>query len=112
MIAIADHMAVPADQRDLGWIKSALQTAISLEHATMPPYIAAIYSLKAQNYTAYNLPTAAGTFTPYLNGNLCIIRGVVSPTANGNVVARFASEIASSAITVRAARSYVNYSLI
>ena len=68
--------------------------------------------VSVSHYTAYNLPTAAGTFTPYLNGNLCIIRGVVSPTANGNVVARFASEIASSAITVRAARSYVNYSLI
>ena len=52
---IAEHFAVAAEQRDIAWIKSALQTAIALEHATMAPYIAATYSLKVQSFTAYNL---------------------------------------------------------
>lgn len=49
------HIGVAPEKRDLAWIKSALQIAIALEHATMPPYIAATYSLKVQNFTAYNL---------------------------------------------------------
>jgi ferritin-like protein len=55
MKTVAEHMAVALPKRDLDWIKSSLQTAIMLEHATMPPYIAATYSLKVQNFTAYNL---------------------------------------------------------
>lgn len=55
MMGVTHHIAVPAPKRDLAWIKSALQLAIELEHATMPPYIAATYSLKVQNFTAYNL---------------------------------------------------------
>jgi hypothetical protein len=55
MKSVVQHIAVAAPKRDLDWIRSALQTAISLEHATMPPYIAATYSLVVQNYTAYNL---------------------------------------------------------
>lgn len=41
-------------QRDLHWIRSALQTAIALEHGAMPLYAAAMYSLEVQNYPAYN----------------------------------------------------------
>lgn len=55
MKGVVQHIAVARPQRDLDWIKSALQTSISLEHATMPPYVAATYSLVVQNYTAYNL---------------------------------------------------------
>src|SRR5947209_55133 len=40
--------------RDLHWIRGALQTVIALEHATMPLYAAAMYSLEVQNYPAYN----------------------------------------------------------
>jgi hypothetical protein len=40
--------------RDIHWIRGALQTAIALEHATMPLYAAAMYSLEVQNYPAYN----------------------------------------------------------
>lgn len=39
---------------DIHWIRGALQTAIALEHATMPLYGAAMYSLEVQNYPAYN----------------------------------------------------------
>jgi hypothetical protein len=52
---ITEHIAIAPEHRGMDWIKSALQTAITLEHATMPPYIAATYSLKAQSFTAYNL---------------------------------------------------------
>jgi hypothetical protein len=55
MKTLAQHLVVEPKQRDLAWIKSALQTAISLEHATLPLYIAATYSLNVQNFTAYNL---------------------------------------------------------
>jgi Ferritin-like len=55
MKTVAEHIDVAPPKRDLDWIKSSLQTAIMLEHATMPPYIAATYSLQVQNFTAYNL---------------------------------------------------------
>ena len=45
---------VPAAHRDIHWIRGALQTAIALEHGTMPLYAAAMYSLEVQNYPAYN----------------------------------------------------------
>jgi hypothetical protein len=40
--------------RGIHWIRGALQTAIAVEHATMPIYAAAMYSLEVQNYPAYN----------------------------------------------------------
>lgn len=55
MKTLAQHFVVAPERRDLAWIKSALQTAIALEHATLPLYVAATYSLKVQNFTAYNL---------------------------------------------------------
>ncbi len=57
--------------------------------------------------TAYGLP-AASNLTSAVNtaGNMAIIEGVITPTANGNVQLRFASEVASSAITAKAG-SYV-----
>ncbi|HXZ02498.1 MAG TPA: ferritin-like protein [Stellaceae bacterium] len=55
MTTISNHLAVAKPDRDLDWLKGALQTAIALEHATMPYYLAATYSLEVQNYTAYNL---------------------------------------------------------
>lgn len=47
-------MVTPRELRDLNWILGALQTAVALEHATMPPYLAAMYSLEVQNYPSYN----------------------------------------------------------
>ena len=41
--------------RNLEWIKQELQTAIAVEAGTLPPYLAALFSLEVQNYTAYNL---------------------------------------------------------
>jgi hypothetical protein len=44
----------PVFLRDLDWIRGALQTAVALEHSTMPLYCAAMYSLEVQNYPSYN----------------------------------------------------------
>lgn len=41
-------------RRDIHWIRGALQSAVAIEHATMPLYAAAMYSLEVQNYPAYN----------------------------------------------------------
>lgn len=55
MKTVQQYIATAPEKRDLDWIKSALQTAISLEHATLPLYVAATYSLEVQSFTAYNL---------------------------------------------------------
>lgn len=49
-----NQFATPPELRDLAWIRGALQTAIALEHATMPVYCAAMFSLEVQNYPSYN----------------------------------------------------------
>jgi hypothetical protein len=40
--------------KDLNWIKQSLQSAIELEFSTLPLYLASMFSLEVQNYTAYN----------------------------------------------------------
>jgi hypothetical protein len=47
-------MSTPRGLRDVNWVRGALQAAVALEHATMPPYTAAMYSLEVQNYPSYN----------------------------------------------------------
>jgi hypothetical protein len=42
-------------QHDLEWLKGALQQAIAIEHSTLPLYLAAMFSLRVQSFTAYNL---------------------------------------------------------
>jgi hypothetical protein len=54
MTAITEQLAVGAASRDIAWLRRALQTAIELEHATLPLYTAAMLSLEVQNYTIYN----------------------------------------------------------
>ena len=44
-----------AERHDVDWLKGALQTAIELEHSTLPLYLAAMFSLQVQSFTAYNL---------------------------------------------------------
>jgi Ferritin-like len=50
-----DDVTTTSEARDLTWLKRMLQTAIAIEASTLPPYIAAMFSLEVQNYTAYNL---------------------------------------------------------
>jgi hypothetical protein len=55
----------------------------------------------AQN-TAYDLPAASNATSALTTGNWAMIGGMITPSADGTVTARFASEIASSAITALA----------
>lgn len=51
---------------------------------------------------AYDLPAAANATSAATNANTATIEGFITASANGTVVARFASEVASSAIVARA----------
>lgn len=44
--AIIDLLKVRRSDRDLKWLKEALQAAVELEFATLPPYLAARWSIK------------------------------------------------------------------
>ncbi len=61
---------------------------------------------------AYDVPAASNASSPQTTGgNLAWISGIIRPTADGTVIARFASEIASSAIVAKAG-SFVRYRAI
>lgn len=72
------------------------------------------YSLTAATRTvntgqsAYDLPAASNVSSPSTVSNIAIIEGFITPSANGVVIGRFASEISASAITAKAG-SYVEY---
>jgi hypothetical protein len=54
--------------------------------------------------TAYDLPAAssASSTATTTGGNVAIIEGIITPSADGTVIARFASEISASAIVAKA----------
>lgn len=69
-------------------------------------YFYSTYSLTATTETvntcsAYDTP-AASSASSLATGNIAFIQGFINATADGNVIARFASEIANSAITAKA----------
>ncbi|MET9681998.1 ferritin-like domain-containing protein [Streptomyces coeruleorubidus] len=45
---IVELMAARDDQRDADWLKEALQQAVMLELATLPPYLCALWSIEDQ----------------------------------------------------------------
>jgi hypothetical protein len=53
------------------------------------------------NLGAYDLPAAANASSALTTGNIARIKGLIQPSVDGDVVARFASEIANSAITAK-----------
>lgn len=55
MTTVSQHLSVAGKNRDLDWIKKALQFAVELEHSTLPLYLSGMFSLETQNYTTYNL---------------------------------------------------------
>lgn len=62
--------------------------------------------------SAYNLPAASNLSSAVVAaGNIAVIEGIITPSANGSVIARFASEVLSSAIVAKAGQSYVEYSI-
>jgi hypothetical protein len=63
----------------------------------------------ANEAVAYDMPAASNATSPQSAlGNIASIEGFIQPSAGGSVIARFASEIASSAITAKAG-SLVRY---
>ncbi|MEZ4296913.1 MAG: ferritin-like protein [Polyangiaceae bacterium] len=44
-VTISDLLSVPKNERGPGWLRQALQSAIELEHATLPPYLLAYWSI-------------------------------------------------------------------
>ena len=54
------------------------------------------------NLVAYDMPAASSASSAATAGNFAYISGFITPSADGNVIARFASEIAGSAITAKA----------
>lgn len=76
------------------------------------------YTLTATSITnnagmsAYNSPSGANA-SALTSGNIAIIEGIIRPSANGTLIARFASEITLSSITaIGSGRSYVEYQII
>lgn len=52
---IVDLMRVPEEKRGLPWLLQSLQAAIELEHATLPPYLCGLWSIREQSGPAYDL---------------------------------------------------------
>ena len=61
-----------------------------------------------EGVSAYDLPAASSASSAATASNIAIIEGFILPSADGNVVARFASEISSSAIVAKRG-SFVQY---
>lgn len=64
-------------------------------------YTLAATTLTTNSATAYNIP-AACNLTSLAAGNIATMWGIIRPSASGTVIARFASEVANSAITAKA----------
>lgn len=59
-------------------------------------------SLTFNQVAGYDQPVASNASSPLTTGNLAYMAGQITPSVDGNVIARFASEILSSAITAKA----------
>lgn len=65
--------------------------------------LAATTTTRNANVITYDLPAASNaTSAGTTSGNMAFIWGVITPSADGDVIARFASEVANSAITAKA----------
>lgn len=64
-------------------------------------YTLAATTKTLNNATAYDIP-AASSATSLTAGNMATVWGIIKPSGNGTVIARFASEVSSSAITAKA----------
>jgi hypothetical protein len=65
--------------------------------------LAATTTTRNANNISYDLPaTSNATSAGTTSGNRTVVEGVIIPSADGTVIARFASEVANSAITALA----------
>lgn len=70
--------------------------------------LAATTTTRNANLTAYDLPAGSNATSGTTTSNQAYIWGFIVPSADGDLIARFASEVAGSAITALAG-SYVRY---
>ena len=86
--------------------------ATTFMHYTSNYTLTATSITNNQGLTGYNVPAGASA-SSLAAGNIAIIEGIIRPSANGTVIARFASEISASAITaIGSGRSYVESKII
>jgi hypothetical protein len=64
--------------------------------------LAATTTTRNANLLTYDLPAASNATSSSTGSNQAVIEGVIQPSSNGDVIARFAAEAASSAITAKA----------
>jgi hypothetical protein len=64
--------------------------------------LAATTSTRNANLTAFDLPAASNLTSGSTTANIATIEGWIAPASPGNVIARFASEVSSAAITAKA----------
>ncbi|MBI3257873.1 MAG: hypothetical protein HYZ54_00075 [Ignavibacteriae bacterium] len=62
--------------------------------------------------TSYDLPSSCNVSSATTASNTSTIKGVIKPSANGTVIARFASEVSNSAIVAKGGISFVKYRII
>ena len=55
-----------------------------------------------EGLSAYDTPAASNATSAATGSNIAIVEGFITPSANGTVIVRFASEVASSAIVAKA----------
>jgi hypothetical protein len=51
---VGDLLGIPAAERSPDWLKQALQVAVRLEFATIPPYLCAMWSIKSEGGPVYD----------------------------------------------------------
>jgi hypothetical protein len=64
--------------------------------------LAATTTTRNANLTAYDLPAASNATSGTTGSNQAVVEGIIQPASDGTVIARFASEVANSAITAKA----------
>lgn len=70
--------------------------------------LAATTTTRNANNISYDLPAASNATSSSTGSNQAYVYGCIQPSSNGTVIARFASEVASSAIVAKAG-SFVRY---
>ncbi|WP_328540333.1 ferritin-like domain-containing protein [Streptomyces sp. NBC_00344] len=78
--AVARLMDTPGESRDAEWIKGALQVAVELELATIPPYLCAWWSIKDRSSECARLIAGIINDEMYHMGLVCNLLAAVGGT--------------------------------
>ncbi|MBX9783709.1 MAG: hypothetical protein K2X48_10495 [Chitinophagaceae bacterium] len=90
------------------WSISSSQAA-SMLHYTSTYSLTVSTITTNQGLTAYDNPTASNATSATTGSNVAIIEGVIRLPVTGTITARFASEVAGSAIIARGGISHVEF---